>query len=130
MQILVQRCNRGLNLNLENLEALSIRSCCKSLSRWMMQFLQRKCHRPPSLPSSPSMKSSTWVVGMNATPTRWGPCCILVCRMTTSQQIFMIKRPIWWCLNYIFYCLQFNLMAMFIQGQLPLHAYKNHCKIY
>jgi hypothetical protein len=34
------------------------------------------------------MKSSTWVVGMNATPTRWEPCCILVCRMTTSQNKF------------------------------------------
>ncbi len=83
--MLVQKCNRGLNLNLENLEALFICGCCKSLSRWMMCFLERKRHHPPSLPSSPVMKSSIRVVGMNATSTRWEPCCILVCRMMTSH---------------------------------------------
>ncbi len=72
-------------MNLENLEALSICGCYKSLSRWMMHFLQRKQHRPPSLPSSPTMKSSTQIVGMNATSTRWGPCNIPVCCMMTSH---------------------------------------------
>jgi len=85
MQILVQKCNRGLNLNLKNLEALFIHGCCKSLSRWMMRFLQRKQHCPPFLPSSPTMKSNTRIVGMNATSTRQGPYCIPVCQMKTSH---------------------------------------------
>jgi len=60
----------------------------KSLSRWMMRFLQRKWHCPPFLPFSPTMKSSTWVVGMNVTSTRQGLCCILMCWMMTSHNKF------------------------------------------
>ncbi len=72
-------------MNLENLETLFIHNCCKSLSRWMLCFLQRKWHRPPSLPSSLAMKLSIVVMGMNATSTRQGPYCILMCRMTISH---------------------------------------------
>jgi hypothetical protein len=33
-------------------------------------FAKKKKHRPPSLPSLPTMKSNIQVVGMNATSTR------------------------------------------------------------
>jgi hypothetical protein len=84
MQILVYK-YRGQNLNLEDSETLSIDGCCKSLSRWMMRFLQRKWHRPPLLPSSPTMKSSIRDVGMNPTLTTQGLCCLPMCRMMISH---------------------------------------------
>jgi hypothetical protein len=33
-----------------------------------------------------AMKSSTQIVGMNATSTRQGSCCIPMCQMTTSPK--------------------------------------------
>jgi len=55
------------------------------LSRWIMHFLQRNQHHPPSWHSLSSMKSNTQVVGMNATLIKQGPCCIPMCQMTTSH---------------------------------------------
>jgi len=72
-------------LNFENLKTLSIHDCCKSLSRWIMHFLQRNQHCSPSWHSLPRMKSNTQVVGMNATLIKQGPCCIPMCQMTISH---------------------------------------------
>jgi hypothetical protein len=73
------------HLNLENSKTLSTHNCCKSLSRWMMCFLQKNQHFLPSWFSLPTMKSNTQVVGMNATLTRWRPCCIPNCWRAISH---------------------------------------------
>ncbi len=75
-------------MNCENLKTLSTHSCCKLLSRWMMCFLQKNQHFPSTWFSLPTMKSNTQVMGMNATLTRQGPCCISICWRTTSHNTF------------------------------------------
>ncbi len=117
-------------MNLENSEALYICSCCKSLSRWMMHFLQRNWHHPPSWPFLPAMKSNIWIMGMNVTSIKQGPCCILMCEMTTSHnKISWTKNPyggvwttfsngcnsVWWTCSYKCNNLSFMLAKTIVE---------------
>ncbi len=79
-------------MSLQNSKTLSICGCCKSLSRWMMCCLLWNQHHPLSWTSLPTLKSSTRVMGMNATSTRRRLYCIPMCQMIISHNKFWCSK--------------------------------------